>query len=210
MMSHTTVQLPPSVFQYLTVPKLRAGVDSVLEYGGKKLPPGLEWDELPQYFRAAVAAIAVRVDWALAMEELWRCVWPGELIGWSPVSIDNQSTPDFGAHVSIDLCWTDEWFGRCFTRPGQGSASANRRRQPDPDILWLAVSISLQGASIGISLIPSPVGAPDPALFHIDDDAEAWRSVEQGIASQTLDIGPLQQAARQALKWVAESNPGKM
>jgi hypothetical protein len=207
MTSQTTLQLPQSVVQYLTEPKLRAGVDSVLEYGARKLPPGLEWDELPQYFRAALAANHVQVDWALAHEELWRCVWPSELVGWSPASLDEQSTRDFDAHVSIDNSWSDEWLWRCFTRPASRTTSAKPRRQPAPDKLYLGVSITLQGASVGVSIDPSPTAtAPDPTLFHFDEEFTAWRSEEQSIEGPTLDLSELQHAARRALNWVSESS----
>lgn len=204
------LELPQSVFRYLTDPQLRAGVESVLEYRTKKLPPGLEWDELGQYFRAAVAASSVQADWALALGQLWRCVWPDQLVGWSPVSVDEQATREFDAHVSIDKCWSEEWFGRCFTRPAAPAASTQSRRKAVREVLCLGVSITLDGASVGISLDPSPAAAPDPMLFHYDDDAAAWWSVEQVISSPTLDLSALQQAALQALKWAARSENSEM
>lgn len=205
MSGTVALELPESVYQYLTDPAIRAGVDSVLEYGSKKLPPGLEWAELPQYFRAVVAASSVQADWALALENLWRRVWPSQPVGWSAVSVDEQSTRAFDAHVSIDKCWSEEWFGRCFTRPATLAASAKPRRQPAPDILCLGVSITLDGASIGIALDPRPTAVPDQALFRYDDEAGAWWSVEQSIKSPILDLTQLHHAARQALAWAAQS-----
>lgn len=202
----TTLELPQSVFEYLTQPNLQAAVQSVLDHGTKKLPSGLEWNELPQYFRAVLAASSVQVDWALAHEHLWRSVWPSLVEGWSPASLDEQSTRDFDANVSVEKCWSDEWLWRCFTKPSARGASTMRRRATSPDILYLGVSISLNGTCVGVSIEPSTAAAgPDAALFHFDDDAEAWRSVEQSITSQTLDLSELQQAARQALKWANPS-----
>ncbi len=188
---------------------MRPAVESVLDYGSKKLPPGLEWDELPKYFHAVVAASSVQADWALAHEKLWRCVWPSELVKWSPASLDEQSTGEFDAHVSIDKCWSEEWLWRCFTRRPRDSTT--RRRGKSPDILYLGVSITLDGASVGVSIEPCPTAAgPDATLLYFDHESTSWRSVEQSITGPTLDLSALQHAARQALHWLDESSRGEI
>lgn len=199
----SSLPLPESVFQYFTQARIRTAVESVLDYGAKKLPPGLEWEELPQFYRAALAASSVQVEWALTLDQLWSRVWPTVVPGWTALSVDEQNTGDLDAQVSIETCWREEWFGRCFTRSAVPAAQAQGRRQTDA-VLCLGVSLTLEGVAIGLSLdLDSDVASLELAGFRYDDEDESWWTSEQVITGPTVDLRELQQAASKALQWLA-------
>lgn len=204
-MTDTNFELPESVFRCLTERKIRAGVDSVLQSGTKKLPSGLEWEELPQYYEAVLAACRVQVDWVLAQEQLWRSVWPSKPLGWAPVSVEEQSVGEYDGFVSIDNCWSEKWFGRYFTRPS-AHVGPKRRSAAAVDVLLLSVSITQAGVSIGVSLSPetSSSGPPD---FQYNYEAASWETSEQQISEQQLDLEGLRRSASEALAWVETAYP---
>jgi hypothetical protein len=196
-------ELPQSVFEYLTQPEIQAGVDPVLAFGIKKIPDGLDWHEVPQFYRATLAAQTVQVDWALAHEQLWRAIWPDQIAGWAPINVDEQCGAGYDAGISIEKCWSEEWFGRCFTRQRTSALPASRKRQVAADVLCLAVSLTATGASIGIS-VEGP-GAPEADLhgFHYDEEFGSWWAPEVKVTTRALDLGPLVTAAVTALiRWV--------
>lgn len=195
------LQLPQSVFEYLTLPEIQAGVDSILEFGTKKVPDGLVWREVPQFYRATLAAQTVQGDWALAHEQLWRAVWPDSVEGWAPVPPDEQSSRQYDASVSIEKCWSENWFGRCFTRLRTSLMPISERRQAAADELCLAVSLTGQGVSIGISI--EGAGAPEADLpgYHYDEEAGSWWTSEIKISERDIQLEPLTTAGRIALTW---------
>ncbi len=205
MTDASSLLLLDSVYQYLTQPRIRTAVDSVLDYGVKKLPPGLEWEELPQFYRAALAASSVQVEWALTLEDLWRRTWPATVAGWTALSVDVQNTRDLSAQVGVEKCWDEGWFGRCFTRPAIRAAQPRGGRHADDPVVCLGVSLALEGVAIGLSLdLESDVVNLELAGFGYDEEHEGWWIPEQGIAGQTVDLGELQQAALKALQWLAQ------
>ena len=194
--------LPESVFRYLKEPSVQGGVDAVLEYGIKKLPPGLEWEELPQYNRAALAAVSVQVDWSLALHDLWSAIWPESVSGWRPLTLDEQNTGDYAAQISIAQCWDQEWFGRCFIKLSVTGSGGGKRRQADPPVLCLGVSLSREGFSVGFSIDDPEVAKPDLPQFRFEPDEEGWWTPEQPVSSQDLDLSLVKAAAAEAVTWI--------
>ena len=68
--------LPPSFRSYCKDRAVRSAVDHILDCGKKlKVPADLEWDRLPDFHAAVVAAHQVRCDYATALHGLWNEVW---------------------------------------------------------------------------------------------------------------------------------------
>ena len=198
-------ELPESVFEYITIPEIESGVDSILAFGTKKVPDGLEWPDMRQFYRATVAAQTVQADWALAHEELWRAVWPDEIDGWAPRRPDEQSARGSDASVSIENCWSEEWYGRCFSGQRSSTTHIPKRRPVNPDDLCLAVSISARGISIGISIEGAGEPEADVPGFHYDEEAGSWWTSEMKITKRKIDLMPARLAAQAALTWAAIS-----
>ena len=199
----TSFKLPESVFAYLTQPAVRTGTDAVLGYGVKKLPPGLAWDELSKFYRASLAGSSIQTDWADALQDLWRSVWPTAVEGWTALSLDEQNVGDYQAQISIEKCCSEEWFGRCFVRASVALAGLKRRSRAE-QVLCLSASIGLKGMAIGVSLDGAedergPQGSP----FYYDIETDTWWTPEQKIVDPAVNLELLQQAATAALKWIS-------
>ena len=71
----TNFTLPESYCAYLEDAAVRSAIDHILD--GKKLevPADLEWDRLPDFHAAVLAAHQVRCDYANALHGLWSKVW---------------------------------------------------------------------------------------------------------------------------------------
>lgn len=68
--------LPDSVKAYLTEPRIRRGVDKMIDLE-RALEPGLAFDELEDFYAARAASETVRLDWPIATIRLFRATWGG-------------------------------------------------------------------------------------------------------------------------------------
>ena len=72
----TNFTLPESYRAYCKERAVQSAVDHVLNCGRRlEVPADLEWDRLPDFHAAVLAAHQVRCDFATALHELWSRVW---------------------------------------------------------------------------------------------------------------------------------------
>ena len=202
-----TFELPESIFRYLTDPGIRAGVDVLADNGLRKVPVGLTWAEIPQFYGALLAATTVQVDWAVALERLWQELWPESIPGWTALQPDEQMTEYPDLDVSVRGCWNEDWFGRCFTMRPDGLGQRRRRSSKlEQTLLCLGVRLSVAGVSIGYSH-EFAAGTPQMRVdgFHYDHDEEGWWTDAQKIESKTPDLSPLKEAAQRLISVVSAS-----
>lgn len=192
-----TIELPESVFRYLTDPGIRAGVDALADNGLKKVPVGLTWSEVPQFYEALLAATTVQVEWAVALERLWQEIWPENVSGWIALQPDEQMADYSDLDISVRGCWNEDWFGRCFVKADdasrRGTARSSKAQQA---LLCLGVRLSLAGVAIGYSH-ESQAGTSELRVegFHYDHDQEGWWTDAIKIESRTPELSPLKNAA---------------
>lgn len=87
-------RLPNSTVEYLTDPVIRKAVDSLLDVGEDALPNSLEVQELSNYYRARAAALAVKYDTVIAMENLFHSIWVGDPEWRCDLNDASQISPD--------------------------------------------------------------------------------------------------------------------
>lgn len=80
--NNSPLSIPESTFSYLADPVIRKAVDSLLDESDDVLPDSLDIAELANYFRAKAAAVAVKYDTVIILEELWRMIWTDAIGGW--------------------------------------------------------------------------------------------------------------------------------
>lgn len=116
------MKMPESVTTYLTDGGSRRAIVSLRDLGSARLLDGLDWEELPRFYRAMQATRQFETDWAILACGMWEAVWGGLLVGWQPLSPDEQGQGNHDAGLAInDLLETGDgslWFGRIFTRRG--------------------------------------------------------------------------------------------
>lgn len=113
--------LPESYASYVADPAVRTAVDHILDSKSLKVPETLDWNELPDFHAATLAAHQVRCDYASALQGLWDAVWQRavdkapigqELEAWSITDTASWYGVGFDA-VSL---WQNGIFGRAYTR----------------------------------------------------------------------------------------------
>lgn len=71
----THFALPESYRAWLKDAAVRSAVDHILSCKKLEVPADLEWDGLPDFHAAVLAAHQVRCDFATALHDLWKNVW---------------------------------------------------------------------------------------------------------------------------------------
>lgn len=69
------VQIPSGLLSYFNDSKTEAAVDLLLAKKRPSIPDDVEWNEVPDYFRALRAARQIQADLAILVHEIWHAVW---------------------------------------------------------------------------------------------------------------------------------------
>ena len=113
--------LPESYASYVAEPAVRTAVDHILGSKSLKVHETLDWDQLPDFHAAVLAAHQVRCDYASALQGLWDGVWQRaideagigkDLEAWSITDTAEWYGPGFDA-ISL---WQEGVFARAYTR----------------------------------------------------------------------------------------------
>ena len=67
--------LPESYASYVAEPAVMTAVEHILGRKSLKVPETLDWDQLPDFHAAVLAAHQVRCEFATALQGLWGAVW---------------------------------------------------------------------------------------------------------------------------------------
>ena len=114
--------LPESYASYVAEPAVRTAVEHILGSKSLDVPETLEWNQLPDFHAAVLAAHQVRCDYASALQGLWDVVWQravdeagiGEdLEAWS---ITDMASLGFG--FDAKSLWDSGIFIRGYAREG--------------------------------------------------------------------------------------------
>ena len=113
--------LPESYASYVADPAVRTAVDHILGSKSLKGHESLDWDELPDFHAAVLAAHQVRCDYASALQGLWDAVWPAAIdeagIGEDLEAYSIADMADrHGLGFDAESLWAAEVFTRAYTR----------------------------------------------------------------------------------------------
>ncbi|WP_374552528.1 hypothetical protein [Sphingobium yanoikuyae] len=190
--NHPPLSIPESTFSYLIDPVIRKAVDSLLDEPDDALPSSLDIAELANYFRAKAAAVAVKYDTVIVLEELWRTIWADAVVGWR-------------CHGT----WKDEVDPNSVWQGSEFWVSHNLGKHK----FWSAVALELETGTqkpcvrLYCSLTDEEEeeelfdGHLDAFELTADDDEwDGWMKLKVALpifAEGCLDITGLQEAARQ-------------
>ena len=113
--------LPESYASYVADPAVRTAVDHILGSKSLKVPETLDWNQLPDFHAAVLAAHQVRCDYASALQGLWDAVWPTAIdeagIGEELEAYSIADMADWhGLGFDAESLWDPEVFTRAYTR----------------------------------------------------------------------------------------------
>lgn len=181
------LQLPESVHRYCTDGRTASAVELLLSGKSPKMPDGLQWDELKDFYRACLAAQQTRVEWSIAMCDLWEAVFADLHTGWRPSTIAKQAD-DSGIELGIESLWQDGEFTRDFTR-GDFYLELQIEFASDEGV---RANVSLWRDGRAAALSPPPRAEIDGGWV-----CSPWLQIED---NPELDLSSLRQTARLAVE----------
>ena len=113
--------LPESYASYVADPAISTAVDHILESESLEVPDVLEWNQLPDFHAAVLAAHQVSCEYASALQRLWDEVW-GRAIDEAPIGqeLEARSITDTAERNKLEFnarsLWENEVFVRTYTR----------------------------------------------------------------------------------------------
>lgn len=198
----TNFTLPESYCAYCKYRAVQSAVDHVLN-SGKKLdvPADLEWDRLPDFHAAILAAHQVRCDFATALHGLWKAVWQPALddCGFADVlePLSFNERPDYSGYpCDTYSLWEEELLERVYDKDGRklGLGVENDGKQA-----WLTIRL-LDGK--GQDQLTSRTLGSD---WDSEPDEEEYLYTREKLAPVTdgsIALEPLNRAARRALQQI--------
>ena len=111
--------LPESFAAYVSQRDVKAAVDHILNSTSLEVPADLDWEHLPDFHAAVLAAYQVRSDYATALHQLWNEVWQ-PVLDSSDIEIQALSIAETqewsSTHADTGNAWKDEEFYRSFRK----------------------------------------------------------------------------------------------
>ena len=182
--------IPESVSAYLHDAGTRRAINGLRDVGAGDILDGLEWSELPRFYRALQAARQFETEWAILGCELWEATWSGLLPGWHSLSPDEQISGDYDAGLAIeDLLDTGDgslWFGRVLTARGWTLYAA-------------VVGVPGQGFVVKVSCATNTRATKFLSIAAGPDDIGNWVSAPVATEEGAIDTNTLRAIAAQAV-----------
>lgn len=189
--NHPLVPIPESTFSYLVDPVIRKAVDSLLDEPDDVLPSSLDIAELANYFRAKAAAVAVKYDTVIVLEELWRTIWTDAVLGWRCHGTWKREIDPNSVWQGREF-WVSHSLGKY--RFWSGVALELKTDTHGP---CLRLYCSLTDEEEEEELLDGYLDDFEPTE---DDEWDGWMKLKVALpisAERRLDIASLQNAARQ-------------
>jgi hypothetical protein len=184
-------QIEQSVLEYLTSRDVRVATESLLNFGADELPPGVDWQDVPKFYSALRAATLIKIEYAITLERLWNSIWSDALRSskFIEMSPDEQADHDEGSLLSVDDCFDEKRFIRCF--------QASRPKY----YLYATVALTEAGCSIAFALrkgyLPKELVADLPGFARKKDGL--WTDASNATVAAEVDVTILQELARTAV-----------
>ena len=203
--------LPPSYAAYAAQKEVRAAVDHVL--GSKQLdvPSDLDWDQLPDFHAAVLAAHQVRCEYASALCGLWDEIWQKALdssgLEFEALSVAETQEWQMREWKSSQLETNDVWDSKWFSRPLRKNGFC----------VYLGVWLEISGVRLGLWFARESDDqdkTPNLSLEKInwsraleDDDYYYTGKGIAPISGDGIELDGLNDAAKQALAAIDEFMP---
>ena len=205
------ITLPESFRAYASKNDVRTAVDHILNCNNRKkleVPPDLDWDELPEFHSAVLAAHQVRCDYAILLHKLWNKVW-GTALRSAGANLEPLSITETYEYEDADMyaypIWENEEYGRYV-----------RRNSRSKRVFWLTVRLDRKEAVLrlwagerkrDIAVLRAAISAEGWNEEPENDDGEWFGRTTMGsapIRKGELEISRLVLAAKGVLTKLAD------
>ena len=206
------IQVPESYRAYCKNRAVQEAVDHIL---GKSLhvPADLEWDDLPSFHRAVLAAHQARCEYAIFLHELWNAVWKPALDAHGfgkklkPRTIadtEEQCNQKLDTHT----LWFQAWFGQALDIADTNLVLCPGVTVDETDLDKVLLRFSLWNTEDNVDLI---TGLDLGADWRSEDVEDGWARSRTELAPIAddggLDLDALRKAAADALAAIGSRLP---
>ena len=150
--------LPESYASYVADPAVRTAVDHILGSKSLEVPETLDWDQLPDFHAAVLAAHQVRCEYVAALQDLWDAVW-GKAIHEAGIGEDleawsiAETARWYGLGFDAISLFRDGVFGRAYTK---GESIVGLGVNLDVRDVWLCLWFwNEDNGDLALDLLPS-------------------------------------------------------
>ena len=199
--------LPESFAAYVSQRDVKAAVDHILNSKSLEVPADLDWEHLPDFHAAVLAAYQVRSDYATALHQLWNEVWQ-PILDSSDIEIQALSIAETqewsSTHADTGNAWKDEEFYRSFRKNsfliilGVGLHSNEARLY-----LWLGDEQGENSKAEELSLPTS-----EASDWYLEGEgSDEWGYTSEGLApirNRCVELDRLRAAAKRAVAKIIE------
>lgn len=207
------IEAPESYRAYCKDRAVREAVDRIYNAKSLHVPADLEWDDLPKFHRAVLAARQVQCEYAIFVHELWNAVWKPALdaceIGKKLMPRTIADTEEqCNQKLDTDTLWLEEWFNQVID-----IADTNLVICPGVGIGAIALDkarlrLSLRDTEDDVDLITKlDLGAN----WRSDDVEDGWARTGKELApiadDGSIDLDALRKAAADALAAIGSRLP---
>lgn len=188
------IVVPEALHQYMTRSRIRSAVDLLLSGKSPKVPDGLQWEELQDFYRACLASQQTRVEWAMTLDLIWTAVFADQTPGWRPSGIKQQHD-DSDLRIDVQHLWDMGEFARDLSRDGHYMEALVELDVDDG--VRVAVCLYKDGSPVDIT--------PEAECVRVDE--WLYSPWEPFTDDPNLDLSRLRTNARAAVAAVSAAMP---
>ena len=205
----TTFTLPESYRTYLKDAAAQSAVDHLLASATPEVPACLEWDQLPDFHAAALAAHQVQCNFATALHGLWNKVWQSALDHCS--FADSLEPLSFNERQKYSVHWYDPhslWHGPLERVYDTGDHSVGLGVTTDFKQAWLTIRLfNGNGENLTTGLATDLAQGGD-WQSQPDEGYLLSREKLAPISDGGIMLDPLNRAAEKALQQIVRRLDG--
>ncbi len=129
----TIIQIPDSVYDYLTDPSIQSVVDHLLEQKDDKLQVELAWNEVRAFHEACLSAQKVKTDYILWLMDLWDAIWQQALdkqeVDFKHLTLREMKEEYDFEQLNRQTIWNEKTYWRWFSGQINGKFDFDARIQ---------------------------------------------------------------------------------
>lgn len=207
------IQVPESYRAYCKDRAVQGAVNHILNAKSLHVPADLEWDDLPNFHRAVLAARQVQCEYAIFVHELWNAVWKPALdahgIGKKLMPRTIADTEEqYNQKLDTYTLWYNEWFGQALDIADKNLVLCPGVGVNATDLDKVLLRLSLWNTKDNVDLI---TGLDLSADWRSEDVEDGWARTRKELApiadDGSIDLDALRKAAADALAAVGSRLP---
>ena len=207
------IQVPESCRAYCKDRAVQEAVDHILDPKSLHVPADLEWDDLPNFHRAVLAAHQAQCEYAIFVHELWNAVWKPAL---DACELGKERKPrtiadteeQCNQKLDTRTLWSQGWFNQVLDVADTNLVLCPGVAIGEVDFDKVLLHLFLRDTEDDVDLI---TGLDLGADWRSEDVEDGWARSRTELApiadDGSIDLDALRKAAADALAAIGSRLP---